>query len=170
MKFTGTFFAPRIDLSVYKQALHDELKERLAEATFQYLDAVLARVPVWSGASAATFLHLARTIDFPLNIAPVTRLGFGISYGESHGAGKFDDGSKEGLFLFTYTTTLAHLIYNESHNGNAEPGPGQFGVLKTPGPYRFQEFGRIAFEKVAKASRLPSPFQSLKLRKITVGR
>lgn len=167
MNFKGTFFAPRLDLTAYKKALHDELKERLAEAVFQYLDAVLAKVPVWSGASAATFLQLARSISFPLSITPTTQLGLGVSFGESHGTGKFDDSGREGLFLFTYTTTLAHLIWNEQ---NPPPGPGQFGVLKHPGPYRFREAGAAAFDKVAHAVRLPDPFKSLKLRKITVGR
>jgi hypothetical protein len=166
MKFVSTLFAPRIDLAAYKKALNETLKERLALAAFQYLDAVLAKVPVWSGASAATFLQLAKTIDYPLGIQPETQLGFGISYGRAHGTGKFDV-AKDGMFFFTYSTTLAHLVWNES---NPPPGPGQFGVLKRPGPYHFQEAGRLAFEKVANSTRLPNPFDSLKLRKITAGR
>lgn len=166
MKFVSTFFAPRIDLAAYRQALNETLKERLALAAFQYLDAVLAKVPVWSGASAATFLQLAKTIDYPLNIQPTTQLGYGISYGRAHGKGKFVTG-EDGLFFFTYSTTLAHLAWNEN---NPPPGPGQFGVLKRPGPYHFQTVGRLAFEKVAKATRLPNPFDNLKLRKIIAGR
>jgi hypothetical protein len=168
MKFTGSFLAFTIDMEGYKKALHSELKERLAEAAFQYLDAVLAKVPVWSGASAATFLQLAKTIDFPLQIDPVSQLGLGISFGEAHGSGKFDDGSKEGLFFFTYATTLAHLIYNENADGNQSPGPGQRGLLRHPGPYHFQEAGQAAFEKVAKVVRLPNPFLNLKFRRIQV--
>ena len=169
MKFTGTFLAPTIDIEGYKKALHDELKERLAEAAFQYLDAVLAKVPVWSGASAATFLHLARTIDFPLNINPISHLGLGVAFGESQGTGKFDDGkANAGIFFFTYTTTLAHLIFNEQHDGNQSPGPGQTGLLRHPGPYHFQEAGQAAFEKVARTVRLPSPFASLKFRRFGV--
>jgi len=170
VNFKGTFFAPRIDLSAYKRALHDELKEQLAFAVFQYLDAVLAKVPVWSGASAATFLQLAKAIDFPLSISPAVGRGHGVAFGQARGTGTLDEGSKEGIFLFTYATTLAYLIYNESNDGNASPGPGQYGKLIQPGPYHFQQAGKDAFDKVAKAVRLPSPFDSLKFRRITVGR
>lgn len=167
MKFVGTLVVPRIDLSAYRQAMHEALKERLALAVFHYLDAVLAKVPVWSGASAATFLQLAKTIEYPLNIEPATQLGFGVSYGRARGKGELKDEASSGLFFFTYSTTLAHLIWNEN---NPPPGPGQFGVLKRPGPYHFQEVGKAAFDKVAKATRLPNPFDSLKLRNIRVGR
>lgn len=168
MNFKGTFFAPRLNLAAARVAIQKELRERLAEACFQYLDAVLAEVPVWSGASAATFTQLAKSIDFPLNITPTTKpgRGLGAAYGAAHGKGKLDS-SKDGVALFTYSTTLIHLIWNEQF---PPPGPGQRGTLKRPGPYHFRDAGKAAFEKVAKSAKLPNPFDTIKTRKIVVGR
>lgn len=167
MNFTGTFLPPRINLAAYKKALQDELKEQLAFAVFQYLDAVLAKIPVWSGASAATFLALAKTVDFPLSIEPRGGPADGISFGRAHGTAQYEAGVKEGVFMFTYATTLAHLIHNEQF---PPPGPGQFGHLLHPGPYHFRDTGKEAFDKVAQAVRLPSPFDYEKFRRIKVGK
>ena len=72
MKFTGTLVAPRIDLAKYRKALDKHLRETIAQALMEWLEAtVLAEVPVWSGASRATFLQLARNIEYNIPIFPV---------------------------------------------------------------------------------------------------
>src|SRR4051812_11709786 len=59
MKFTGSFKAPRINVSAYRQKLQEVLGDAIAHAAFEWLGATVQEVPVWSGASRATFMPLA---------------------------------------------------------------------------------------------------------------
>lgn len=168
MKFTGFLFAPRINLQKYLNALHDELSEQLALACFEWLNATAANIPQWSGASAATFLHLAREIGYSL---PISQSGIAPNreaLGLRHGDGKFTVEKDRGRYSFTYTTTLKHLIYNEFNNANIIPDDTLFSRLLQPGPYRFQEAGQVAFRRVASTVRLPNPFKSIEIEKIRI--
>lgn len=120
-------------------------------------------IPQWSGASAATFLHLARVAQASLPINPVVKSR--IPLGLSHGDGGFKIDANRGTFSFFYSTDLSHLVYNESHDANQELKLR----LRNPGPYRFQEKGRAAFEKAASEVRLPNPFKSLKVKRRRIG-
>ena len=163
MKFTGTLVAPRIDLAKYRKALDKHLRETIAQALMEWLEAtVLAEVPVWSGASRATFLQLARNIEYNIPIFPVapSRVGRGLS--ESNGSLETDE--VKGRYVFKYQTTLPWLIINEYFDAT------QLGFhLKKPGPYDFQSKGRAAFQQFAETVSLPSPFDCLKSTKIKVG-
>lgn len=166
MKFTGTLRAPRIDFQKFQRALHDELMEKLALAAFEWLNATARNIPQWSGASAATFLHLAREVGYSL---PITQHGIApnrVSRGLQQSDGGFDINQERARYFFKYRTTLAHLIYNESHNANITPDPTLISRLINPGPYHFQEKGRVAFLRVAADVRLPRPV--LKFNKIKV--
>ena len=167
MKFKGTFLAPRIDLEKYRTTLQAALLEHLTLAAFEWLNATAAQIPQWSGASAATFLHLARRISYSL---PITQAGSApnrVGLGMSEGDGDFILDPGKGQFSFFYRTTLAHLIYNEFNNANVNPDPTLFSFLHNPGPYHFQQRGRLAFLRVAADARLPNPFNSV--TKIKVG-
>jgi hypothetical protein len=168
MKFTGTLVAPQIDLQKYTRILSDELLDRLSYAAFEWLDATAATIPQWSGASAATFLHLAREIGYSLSIDQAPGAPNRISRGLRESKGEFTIERDQGRVSFTYSTTLAHLIYNEFNNANLHPDPTLFFRLINPGPYRFQERGRAAFQRVAASVRLPNPFKSLKITRIRV--
>jgi len=143
--------------------------EQLSLAAFEWLNATADKIPQWSGASAATFLHLARRIGYTLNIQQAGVAPDRVSLGLRHGDGDFKINSDQGRYFFTYSTTLAHLIYNEFNNANISPDPTLFSRLLRPGPYHFQEKGRLAFLRVAAGVRLPNPFNSLKSKKIKVG-
>lgn len=164
MELKATFKAPRLDLQRYKKELQSHLGDTIAQAAFEWLSTVTKIVPVWSGASQATFLHLANQISMALNIAPVTRTS-GVSLGLSEGEGRVDADPDNGRFTFTYRTTLFYLIYNEFNNANLEWGFH----LKRPGPYHFQKAGQEAFEKLASTVRLPTPFKHLNIKTIKVG-
>jgi len=167
MKFKGTFRAPRIDLDKFKDQLQTELLEVLTLAAFHWLDATAAQIPQWSGASAATFLHLARRISYALNISQAGLAPNRVGLGLSHGQGDFILNRDKGQFSFFYQTTLPHLIWNEYNNANTNPDPTLFSFLHDPGPYHFQQKGRAAFKKVAGDARLPNPFNTV--TKIKVG-
>jgi len=156
MKFTGKLVAPRINLEAYKEALHKALEEALSQACDLWLNATVdATVPVWSGASRATFLHLANKLGRPIDIAPVveSRMGQGLA----EGGAKWETDKEKGLYFFEYSTTLWWLIVNEYHDAT------QWGIhLKTPGPYMFQVKGQAAFKHFANQVELPSVVGSIK--------
>ncbi|MCA9069149.1 MAG: hypothetical protein KDA84_09515 [Planctomycetaceae bacterium] len=153
----GTLRKIRIDVDAFRSALNQELQERLKDAANEWLNVSLDIVPVWSGASHATFSELAGLVGFPLSISPVAGINrFGL--GRSAGKGKVISKENTSFFAFRYQTTLAHLVYNEFNNANVTPDPGLYAALLRPGPYRFQEAAGSAFLKEAAKARLPNPF------------
>jgi len=159
MKFNGSLVSTiSVDLGLYRASLHKVMEEALAVAAFEWLDAVIKVIPQWSGASAATFLNLARKIDFPIPITPAANAPSRIGIGTSSGEGDFTLDDARGQYTFRYATTLKHLVYNESHNANTERSdPAVFHRLRTPGPYHFQELGQAAFRASIRGVRLPPP-------------
>jgi len=163
MKFKGTLKTPRIDLTGYRAALHEQLSQAIVEAAHQWLDAtVVALIPEWSGASISTFYHLARAVGFSLTagtagVAPDRR-----SEGRRAGDGGLEIDRTKGTYHFHYATVLEHLIYNEYHNANITLDPGLFYRLKQPGPYEFQEAGAKAFRQFAQHVLLPDPRRHIK--------
>jgi hypothetical protein len=162
MKFTGTLRAARIDMQKYRAALDACLREAISQGLMEWLEAtVIAEVPVWSGASRATFLALARNIEYNIPIFPVvpSRVGQGVS----QSSGTLEANAGTGRYIFSYQTTLPWLIVNEYFDAT------QWGFhLKKPGPYHFQSKGEAAFRKFAERVRLPDPFTCLKTIKIKV--
>ncbi|CAL1125571.1 unnamed protein product [Cladocopium goreaui] len=157
----GLVKAPRINLTKYRKQLQTELGEALAEATFRWLSETADKIPVYSGASKATFIPLANEISLQLAIAPIVRSR--IPLGLAHGDGEIITDPVSGRFTFTYYTDLFYLVYNEYHNANLVGFH-----LRNPGPYRFQEAGRKAFEEFSETVRLPNPFKQMVLNTITV--
>lgn len=152
MKFTGTLMAPRLNVAQYRAALDKYMHEIMVQAVTVWLETtVMAEVPVWSGASRATFLALARKIEYGIPILPVALSRE--DQGEAQSTGELDLGqTKAGQYVFTYSTTLPWLIINEYFDAT------QWGFhLHKPGPYAFQPKGAAAFLKFAETVRLPNP-------------
>jgi hypothetical protein len=153
MKFTAQFSVPRIDVAAYRNALDAHMKAAIAQALMEWLEAVLAEIPVWSGASRATFVKLAQQIGYGLPVAPAaTTTGERINrtwMGMAQSDGKLATDKETGEYTFTYSTTLPWLIWNEYHNANVEPDPSLFYRLIEPGPYNFQVVGARAFLRFA---------------------
>jgi len=161
MKFTGALVSFDLDMKRYEQQLHEYLSEQIAYAAAVWIEAVLAEIPVWSGASWATFLRLSREIGQTLVISPgkVNR----ISYGQRHGDGALKADRKKHEYSFEYETTLRWLVHNEYNTPDSDPNV--WGKLRKPGPYHFQQVGIKAFERVASDVELPSPWKSLKVER-----
>jgi hypothetical protein len=158
MKFTAQFSIPRIDVMGYRKALDRHMSEQIAQALTVWLEAVLAEIPVWSGASRATFVKLAQQIGYNLPVAPAAgNWAHGLFssrvdrtwMGEAQSEGKLTTDVNTGEYTFTYTTTLPWLIWNEYHNANVDPDPSLFYRLLEPGPYNFQVKGARAFLQFA---------------------
>lgn len=156
MKISATFRVPRVDFVKYKRALQETLGDAIAHAAFEWLGATTTIIPVWSGASRATFMPLASQIGFQLSVQPIAwkdRVDIGLS----NATGSLTADSEKGQFSFTYSTTLPWLIYNEFNNANITPDPTLFSRLLQPGPYHFQERGLEAWKQVSADVRLPAP-------------
>jgi len=164
MKFTAQFSIPRIDVAAYRNALDSHMRAAIAQGLMEWLEAVLAEIPVWSGASRATFVKLAGQIGYNLSVAPaaveaahglfterIDRTGIGRAQSD----GKLTADKETGEYTFPYSTTLPWLIWNEYHNANVEPDPTLFYRLIEPGPYNFQVTGARAFLRFAETVDLP---------------
>jgi hypothetical protein len=153
MRLSAQFQVPRVNISRYRQALHEHLSEALAQAGTAWLQATATEiVPVWSAASRATFSPLASYVGYVLSLSPVADAPNRIQLGIDNGQATFEADRDSGVYSFSYSTTLPHLIINEYFNANTfiDPLTGrQYFHLKNPGPYHFQEAGRRAFERFA---------------------
>lgn len=182
MKFKVKLQQANIQMDQYMIRLDKYLTKQLERGAQTWLNAtVMLSVPVWSGASRATFLKLARKVNHPLTITGIKknakkgiargtdgpRLGFQKSKGE------VSMGKTPGLYTFTYETDLFRLVFNEFNNANDNPVAGRlFSKLITPGPYGFQRIGQDAFEDYAKyVVELPSPWRKtiLKITRLNRG-
>jgi len=136
------------------------MKAVISRGLMEWLEAVLAEIPVWSGASRATFVKLAQQIGYGLPVAPAaTATGERIDrtwMGVTQSDGRLTADKETGEYTFTYSTTLPWLIWNEYHNANVEPDPSLFYRLIDPGPYNFQVVGARAFLRFAETVGLPS--------------
>jgi hypothetical protein len=171
MKFTAKLQIPRLRLRQYRSQLEKELTEITKEAARVWLNAAVVDlattgvgIPVWSGASRETFIHLARSVSFLLAIHPSPTAPDRRGLGERRSSGGLSIDPQAGKYHFQYHTDLFYLIYNEFNNANTELGFH----LKHPGPYHFQRAGQQAFERFAEKVRLPNPFDFLHVREIKV--
>lgn len=176
MKMTADFHAPRLDLSKYEQMLREHLTAKIIAAAQDWLTATTFKIPIWTGASIATFLPLAQAASFPLTLygrgSPLSLgLESRISLGLNNADGYLSIDDPKGSYTFTYSTTLAHLIWNEFNNANIHPDPTKWpppAELINPGPYEFQRVGEMAFDRYAAGVRLPDPFLALSTKSIQV--
>lgn len=163
MKLKAQFQIPKFDMAGYKSALQERLGDAIAHAAFDWLQATVKLIPVWSGASASTFRPLASQISFQLASSPLQSVPDRQDLGLENSTGNVIADANSGKFEFSYSTTLKHLIINEFHDAR------QWGFhLHTPGPYHFQEAGQRAFKESIKDVRLPSPFDHITRSRLKV--
>jgi hypothetical protein len=148
VKVTLTARVPELDLEGYRTVLHEYMTQCLKEAAKKWLESTAHYIPVWSGASRSTFSPLASHVEYALDISPVVaaRVHFEMDYGTA----EWTIDPNEGKYIFSYVTSLAHLIINENFDAT------QWGFhLHVPGPYHFQARGDMAFSMYAMGVELP---------------
>ncbi len=165
IKVSAIYQVPKINVSAYKRAVNKDFSTAMADAARVWLQATTVEIPVWSGASLATFAKLANEAGFALGgLTPVfnapSRVGLGLSASQGSLAGD----SSKAVYNFTYATSLRHLIYNEFNNANVSPDSTLFGTLKNPGPYRFQVKGKAAVLNLLQNLRLPDLNQFITIK------
>lgn len=165
IKVSATYQVPKINVSAYKRVLNDTFSRAIADAARVWLQATTVEIPVWSGASLATFAKLASDAGFSLgSLSPVFNAPSRIGLGLSASQGSLEGDNSRATFKFTYATSLRHLIFNEFNNANASPDSTLFGTLKNPGPYRFQQKGKATVLATLKELRLPNLNNSITVR------
>lgn len=123
------------------------------EAARIWLNTAIPAVPVWSGASRATFQQLADAVgvDVPIDVKPNAPNRVALGRLNSRG-GIERDGN--GRWRFYYENNLRYLAANETRSVSV----GQYGVkwgLIEPTPYNFQAAARAAVQAYAKTVTLP---------------
>jgi hypothetical protein len=151
-------------MTAYKRTLHEQMSEVITRGAFAWLTAVLAEIPVWSGASHATFLQLSHAVGYSLAISPTVFSR--VPWGRSKGEGEIIADPEKGKYVFRYETSLEHLIFNEYNNANSTYDPSVFYRLRRPGPYGFQAIGLAAYLKAIEGVRLPSPTIKIKTKRV----
>lgn len=154
MKWKRHLQAIHFDLGQYEKELEKALDEANSSGAFVWLTTALKIVPLWSGASRATFSHLANAIGFNQPFtrgdAPIDRVSLGVRT-SSGGVIK-----RPFARFFYYRTTLRYLKFNDEN----EAYPGVGGVvwgLRNPTPYYFTGEALDAWKEFAKGVRLPRP-------------
>jgi hypothetical protein len=177
MRLTAKFQVPNVNFDRFRQALHEKLSESLTEAAKQWLTAVvpvstMEGIPVWSAASRATFSPLASYATYALALAPAGDAPDRVQLGLENGEATFEADRNTGIYRFSYSTTLPHLIINEYHNANTFVNPATgapYFHLKRPGPYHFQEAGERAFRQFASTVELPGWQSIVDTTQLSVG-
>ena len=147
MRFTGKLVAPRFDLDEYRTRLDAEMKKAIRAGLREWLEAALAPIPNWSGASRATFTVLAEAAGISTGA-----VGGGVALGQMLSQCKLSDNTPPGVYSFSYGTDLTWLVWNEV---NSQPEPTFKGKLRNPIPYESQPRGLIAFLHFADDVKLP---------------
>ena len=155
IKVSAIYQVPKINVTAYKRVLNDNFSKAIADAARVWLQATTVEIPVWSGASLATFAKLANDAGFSLGgLSPVFNAPSRIGLGLSASQGSLEGNNSTATFKFIYATSLRHLIFNEFNNANSSPDSTLFGTLKNPGPYRFQQKGKAAVLPILRNLRL----------------
>ena len=147
-RIQATLRAPVIRLGEYKNAFGNAAEGNITQAAFVWVSTAVALIPVWSGASRATFAKLARAISFSFDNRPVSTAPDRRSRGESESEGDVIFDRASGNFLFRYATDLKWLVFNEENDANQGGDPDVFFRLLNPGPYNFVDTANDAARPV----------------------
>lgn len=127
-------------------------------------------IPIWSGASRASFAILASKLGTYIPSGPrVSGCPFtgGHAFGKKYDAGtEVYKGRNTHYVGFQYATRLPHLIYNEYVSPSPGPYPAPWSRAVRYTPYIFEGRALRAWKNIAKQARLPNPFQWLKITKM----
>ena len=154
----------------YRKALLKSLEYASKLAGRAWLKAAIEEtpIPVWSGASRATFSELAHELGVSISISNIRTKYDKIAEGQAASSGGvFSDPIKMEAG-FNYETSLGHLAYNEYNKAmkGRYPQPWSNRVRFTP--YHFQTRALDAWAARAAKYKMPNPYRIdfLKRRKL----
>lgn len=153
MRFLAKLKGLFLNLVGIRKELDDYSRQTVEAAARVWLQAALAEIPVWSGASRATFEQLGAAIGEPVPLSHKADAPNRIALGRANGRGGIEkDG--EGNWRFFYETSLVYLSANEQQS----VGVGQYGVVSgliQPTPYNFRGKANAALQGFASDVPLP---------------
>jgi hypothetical protein len=170
--WTGELYEIVFDMKAIKRDLFHRMIFINEEAGQTWVEEAVygTPIPIWSGASRASFARLAAKLGWYVPSGPRVKT---CPFSRGHDFGmKYDGGTevyknrKEWYVGFQYATKLPHLIYNESNSPNPGPYPQPWSTRVRYTPYNFEGRALKAWKKVAKKAKLPHPFKNLKFRKL----
>jgi len=164
--FITEFYFIDFDFATYKRLMFNAMVNINERAGKAWIEAAVfdTPIPIWSGASRATFEKLASELGtYVPSGPPVGNAPDRTSVGRrlSTKSGVIED--KNNAYVgFLYSTHLAHLHYNEYNLAVAGPWPQPRTNNVRFTPYRFQARARDAWENVARTAKLPDPLRHLR--------
>ncbi len=118
--FRGRISFPKLDGAKYNKALKTAVDVQIRQATRAWLNAVIPKVPLWTGQSRGVLKPLGRFLKVAVPVSPqatsrrakrTIARGVGPSSGERYGAFQFEHRGKRTLFKFA--VNLQYFIDNE---------------------------------------------------------
>ena len=141
MKFIGQFLGARIE--EYQQQLREAMIDALEEGAKIWLQAVVGRVPLWSGMARGSLLELRELINGKIVFTPLkakSRVPSGRSLGTAE-----PDYEKDKVTL-TITTNVSHYTAQEYRSG-----------VSPTAPWRSLDAGAVAFKSYAESMKFLMP-------------
>lgn len=153
MKFTGKFIGARIDISAYQRQLEENMLEMLHASANAWLQAVVGRIPLWSGMARASLLELRELVGGQIIFSPL-KAKSRIPQGQALGTAiqEFENNRA----TITITTDVPHYNLQEYQSGRSPTAP-----------WRSLQAGANAFWATAKSFRPIKPkLKPIKIRTI----
>lgn len=171
MKMRAKLQVPRVNHESYARHVDTRGRELTSRAIFEYLEVVQDVIPQWSGASLASFTHLANIISAPLVVNAQGWMADRPLYAAQRQEDAKSLSEAEltftgGRYGFRYATALPHLVFNEYSNANVEIDPHVWSELITPGPYNFQQATQARVIEVLQWFVLPDPTLHIKIKRL----
>lgn len=107
---------PVVDIPKAKQVIGETMNQFTFDVLREWVNEVTSVIPVWSGASRATFLKLANQVEFTIPIEPVAPIGSRIPLGVESSIGVViaDARGSGALYGWDWSSTLDYLGIVES--------------------------------------------------------
>ena len=153
MKFRSSLKGLLLNVKAFFGSSDAKMRLATEEAARIWLKAAIPAVPVWSGASRATFQQLADAVGVSVPIDVAAGAPNRVALGRLNSRGGIErDGN--GSWRFYYENNLRYLAANETRSVSR----GEYGVkwgLIEPTPYNYREAARQAVRAYAKTVTLP---------------
>lgn len=153
MKFKSTWKGFILNAKAFLGSTDARMRLASEDAARIWLEHAIPAVPVWSGASRATFEQLASVVGVPVPIDIAPNAPNRTALGRLNSRGGIERDGKFG-WRFYYENNLRYLAANETRNVQV----GEYGViwgLRKPTPYNFQKAAEAAVREYAKTVKLP---------------
>ena len=143
MKFTGQFLGAKIDIDKYQQQLQEAMIDALEEGARMWLQAVVGKVPLWSGMARGSLLELRELVSGKIVFTPLkarSRVPSGRSLGTA------EPNYEKDKVTLTITTNVPHYTAQEYRSG-----------ISPSAPWHSLMAGAVAFKTYAESRKFLIP-------------